>query len=55
MKNARLLFALILVGGAVACSAEPTAPLPEAPRASTYLGGGNSTSPDSTTQSTNPG
>lgn len=51
MKNARLLFALILVGSAVACSAaEPTGPLPESQRNSVYMGGGNGTPPDSTAQ-----
>lgn len=51
MKNARLLFALILAGAAAACSAaDSTGPLPEAPRNSIYAGGGTGTPPDTTTQ-----
>ncbi|HEU0077959.1 MAG TPA: hypothetical protein VFQ76_09950 [Longimicrobiaceae bacterium] len=51
MKHARPLFALILVVAAVACSDEPTGPLPGSPRSSgAYLGSGNDTKPDSTTQ-----
>lgn len=49
MKNVRLLFALALVVAATACSAEPTTSLPQAPRNSTYLGGGTGTPPDTTT------
>lgn len=54
MKNARLLFALLVVAGAAACSAEPTGPLPEGPRNSTYLGSGTGTPPDTTKTPTNP-
>lgn len=49
MKNARLLFALILVGAAAACSTEATGPSAESPNHSTFMGGGNGTPPDSTT------
>ena len=46
MKNARLLFAVILVGGAAACSAaEPTGPLPGSLRNSNFSGSGNDTLP----------
>jgi len=55
MKNVRLLFALILVGVTAACSAsEPTGPLPQSPRNSTYAGGGNGTPADSTSKSSDP-
>ena len=49
MKNARLLFALILVGAAACSAAEPTGPLPDSQR-NVYMGGGNGTPTDSTTQ-----
>ena len=49
MKNVRLLFALALVVAAAACSADgPTGSMPEAPRNSVYVGGGNGTPTDST-------
>jgi hypothetical protein len=48
MKNARLLFALILVGVAAACSADPTASLPDTPRSSTLIGAGYDIPPDTT-------
>lgn len=58
MKNARLLFALVLVGAAAACSADgPTGSPSDAPRHSAYMGGGAGTPPDSTsppTDSTKP-
>ncbi|MEW5929973.1 MAG: hypothetical protein AB1941_21165 [Gemmatimonadota bacterium] len=55
MKNARLLFALLVVAGAAACSAaEPIGPLPEGPRNSTYLGTGAGTPTDTTKTTTNP-
>ena len=55
MKNARLLFALLAVAGAAACSAaEPTGPLPEAPRNSTYLGSGTGLPQDTTVTPTKP-
>lgn len=52
MRNARLPFALLLAAAAACSTAHPTGPLPEAPRASTY-GGGGTTVPD-TTQKTDP-
>ena len=53
MKNARLLFALVLVGAAAACSAAgPTGSPSDAPRHSVYMGGGNDTPRDTTTSPT---
>ncbi|HEX8272289.1 MAG TPA: hypothetical protein VF615_06525 [Longimicrobiaceae bacterium] len=48
MKNARLLFVVLAVAAAAAaCSVGgPTGPLPQAPRNSAYLGGGNGTPSD---------